>query len=56
MAALSKGLVTKVMRECEKSYIEVWERTKEITDKVYPGGGVELEWRKEDIGAIFRRS
>lgn len=56
VAALSKGLVTKVLRECEKSYVEVWERTKQITDKVYPGGGVELEWRKEDIGAIFRRS
>ena len=55
MAALSKGLVTKVLRECEKKYVEVWERTKRITEEVYPRGGVELEWRKEDIGAIFRR-
>ena len=55
MAALSKGLISKVLRECEKKYVEVWERTRLVTDKVYPGGGVELEWRKEDVGAMFRR-
>ena len=55
VAALSKGLVTKVLRECEKKYVEVWERTKRITEEVYPGSGVELEWRKEDIGVNFRR-
>ncbi|OCK76882.1 hypothetical protein K432DRAFT_334895 [Lepidopterella palustris CBS 459.81] len=51
---LSRNLVAKVLKECEKKYGEVWERTVEVNQEVY-GGEVEVEWRVEDVAAGFRR-
>ncbi|TKA79960.1 hypothetical protein B0A49_02178 [Cryomyces minteri] len=53
-AAVSRNLVAMVLRECERKYVAVWERTVRIVDSVYEGG-VEIEWRKEDVAVSFRR-
>ena len=53
---LSRGLVTKVLRECEERYGIVKTRVEDIIQEVYEGGpGLEVEWRKEDVAAAFRR-
>ncbi|KAL8993266.1 MAG: hypothetical protein Q9169_006478 [Polycauliona sp. 2 TL-2023] len=51
---LSRGLVQMVMGECEKRYLGVGERTRRLVRDVYEGG-VEVEWRDEDVVAAFRR-
>ncbi|KAJ6129987.1 hypothetical protein N7512_002767 [Penicillium capsulatum] len=51
---LSRSLVLKVLRECENRYEDAHDRTRRIIDTVYEGQ-LELEWRKEDIGSIFRK-
>ncbi|KAL8914723.1 MAG: hypothetical protein Q9171_000736 [Xanthocarpia ochracea] len=52
--SLSRGLVNTVLRECEKKYLGVGERTRRLVRDVYEGS-VELEWRDEDVVAAFRR-
>ncbi|KAJ5231746.1 uncharacterized protein N7469_006334 [Penicillium citrinum] len=51
---LSRSLVIKVLRECEERYEDAWDRTRQIIDTVYEGQ-LELEWRKEDSAAMFRK-
>ncbi|KAL8661516.1 MAG: hypothetical protein Q9202_005525 [Teloschistes flavicans] len=51
---LSRGLVATVLRECEKRYLDVGERTRRLVREVYEGG-LEVEWRDEDVGAAFRK-
>lgn len=53
---LSRGLVTKVLRGCEDKYADAKRRAETIIESVYEGGpGLEVEWRKEDVAAAFRR-
>ncbi|KAI9781904.1 MAG: hypothetical protein M1835_004160 [Candelina submexicana] len=52
--ALSRGLVQKVLKECETRYLDIGERTKKINETVYEGQ-LEVEWRKEDVSAAFHR-
>ena len=52
--SLSRGLVNKVVGECEKKYIGIGERTRRLVRDVYEGS-VEVEWRDEDVVAAFRR-
>ncbi len=51
---LSRGLVGKVLRQCEALYVEIGERTRRVVDGVYEGS-LEVEWRREDVVAAFRR-
>lgn len=51
---LSKGLVGKVLRECENKYNGVGDRAARIVRDVYEGG-LEVEWKREDVSAAFRR-
>jgi hypothetical protein len=51
---LSRGLVLKVLRQCEVAYLDVGERTRRVVESVYEGG-LEVEWRKEDVVNAFRR-
>lgn len=51
---LSRSLVLKVLRECEGRYGAAYDRTKHIIDSVYEGT-LDLDWRKEDVGAMFKR-
>ncbi|KAF4216436.1 hypothetical protein CNMCM5878_007095 [Aspergillus fumigatiaffinis] len=51
---LSRSLVLKVLRACERRYEEAYDRTRHVLDAVYEGQ-LELEWRKEDAIAMFNR-
>ncbi|KAF7126042.1 hypothetical protein CNMCM5793_002401 [Aspergillus hiratsukae] len=51
---LSRSLVLKVLRACERRYEEAYDRTRHVLDAVYEGQ-LELEWRKEDAIAMFKR-
>lgn len=51
---LSRGLVAKVLRECEIRYLGVGERVARVVKDVYEGS-LEIEWRKEDVVAAFKR-
>jgi hypothetical protein len=51
---LSRSLVIKVLRECEIRYEQAYDRTRRIIDTVYDGQ-LDLEWRKEDVQAMFRK-
>ncbi|KAL6232312.1 hypothetical protein BDW75DRAFT_217955 [Aspergillus navahoensis] len=51
---LSRSLVMKVLRECESRYEQAYDRTQHIIRAVYEGQ-LELEWRKEDVAAMFRK-
>lgn len=51
---LSRSLVLKVLRECEKRYDNAHDRTRHLIDTVYEGQ-LDLEWRKEDVVAMFRK-
>lgn len=56
--ALARSLVGKVFAECAGRYADAWERMKGVLEKVYGGGDagpLEVEWRKEEVGALFRR-
>jgi len=50
----NRALVGKVMRECEGRYLKVWERVQSVVAEVYEGG-LEVEWRREDVTGPFRR-
>lgn len=51
--ALSRGLVAKVLRECEGFYGGVEGRIGRVTTDVY-GGDVLFEWPRQDVKAAFR--
>ncbi|KAJ5893805.1 hypothetical protein N7495_005496 [Penicillium taxi] len=51
---LSRSLVIKVLRECEIRYENAYDKTRHIIDTVYEGQ-LELDWRKEDVNAMFRK-
>lgn len=51
---LSRGLITKVCKECESRYVDVGERVNNIVREVYEGS-LEVEWRREDVVGAFRR-
>ncbi|KAL4778950.1 exocyst complex component Sec3-domain-containing protein [Aspergillus varians] len=51
---LSRSLVLKVVRECESRYEQAYDRTQHIIGAVYEGQ-LDLEWRKEDASAMFRK-
>ncbi|KAG5745648.1 hypothetical protein H9Q72_011673 [Fusarium xylarioides] len=50
---LSRGLVIKVLEECEKFYEKVERRVGAVTTNVY-GGDVLFEWPRADVKAAFR--
>ncbi|KAL2380381.1 hypothetical protein RJ035_006819 [Blastomyces gilchristii] len=51
---VSRSLVVKVLRECETQYSDIHDRVRHIIDLVYEGQ-MELEWRKEEAVAMFKR-
>lgn len=51
---ISRDLVFKVLKECEKKYNEVCDRTVRINQDVY-GGEVEVDWGANEVSAAFRR-
>ena len=51
---LSRGLVMRVVRECEGRYLGLGERVRGVVRGVYEGG-LEVEWRDEDVVAAFRK-
>lgn len=51
---LSRSLVLKVVRECEGRYCEAHDRTRRVLQAVYEGQ-LDLDWRKEDAVAMFKR-
>lgn len=51
--ALSRGLVAKVLAECETFYGKVENRIGRVTTDVY-GGDVPFEWPRADVKAAFR--
>lgn len=53
-AALSRSLVAKMMRECEARYSNIYDRAHIIFKEVYEGQ-MDLDWRKEEAAALFRR-
>jgi hypothetical protein len=46
--------VFKVLKECEKKYIDVYERTSRIAQDVYTGE-VEADWGASEVAGAFRR-
>lgn len=51
--ALGRGLLNRVLKECEKYYGEVELRISAVTTNVY-GGDVQFEWPRADVKAAFR--
>ena len=51
---LSRELVNKVLRECESRYDDVTARVEHVNQVVYEGS-LEIEWRREDVAAAFRK-
>lgn len=51
---LSRDLVFKVLKECEKKYNDVYDRTIRINQDVY-AGEVEMDWGIRDVENAFRR-
>ena len=51
---LSRGLVAKVLRECEIRYLGVGERVVRVVKDVYEGS-LDVEWRREDVVGAFKR-
>ncbi|RDW88973.1 hypothetical protein BP6252_01005 [Coleophoma cylindrospora] len=52
--ALSRGLVTKVLQNCEKYYEKVEDRILTISRDVYEGDVI-AEWTRADVTAAFRK-
>ena len=52
-----RTLVSRVLEECSGRYVRSLERMKVVLERVYEkdGKGLEIEWRKEDVVAAFRR-
>ncbi|KIW14808.1 hypothetical protein PV08_07593 [Exophiala spinifera] len=53
-SSLSRGLIGRVFEECATRYSHAWDRMRVVVDRVYEGG-LEIEWRKEDVQTMFRR-
>lgn len=53
-AELSRGLVSKVLKACEGVYLGLGDRANKLVGEVYEGG-LEVEWRREDVMGGFRR-
>jgi len=53
-STMSKSLIARVFDECNARYAHAHDRMKLIIDKVYDGS-LEIDWKKEDVGAMFRR-
>ncbi|OAX85102.1 hypothetical protein ACJ72_00515 [Emergomyces africanus] len=51
---ISRSLVVKVLKECETRYSDLHDRMRHIIEQVYEGQ-MELEWRKEEATAMFKR-
>ena len=51
---LSRVLVSKILKECERRYVDVYERSVKISQDVY-GGEVEVDWVLKDVDMAFRR-
>jgi hypothetical protein len=51
---ISRDLVFKVLRECEKKYNNVYDRTVRINQDVY-SGEVEIDWGANEVASAFRR-
>lgn len=51
---LSQSLISKVLSACEARYEDVYDRTGKIITGVY-GGGMEIEFRREDMQSVFKR-
>lgn len=54
IAGLSRDLVMKVCKECEARYLDIVERVSKAVREVYEGT-LEVEWRREDVVAAFRK-
>ncbi|KAF2110567.1 exocyst complex component Sec3-domain-containing protein [Lophiotrema nucula] len=53
-ASISRDLVFKVLKECEKKYGDIYDRTIRINQDVYTGE-VEMDWGPNEVAAAFRR-
>ena len=53
-AELSRGLVNKVLKACEGVYLGLGDRVSRLVSEIYEGG-LEVEWRREDMMGGFRR-
>ena len=51
---LSRELTMKVCKECEGKYLDINERLNKVVKEIYEGG-LEVEWRKEDVVSAFRK-
>ncbi|KAF2830433.1 hypothetical protein CC86DRAFT_161498 [Ophiobolus disseminans] len=51
---ISRGLVYKVLKECEQKYTNVNERTVRINQDVY-SGEVEIDWGTNEVASAFRK-
>ena len=53
----NRGLVGKVFKECSDRYGDAHDRIRNIAKTVYEGQsqGMDLDWRKEEVNAMFRR-
>jgi hypothetical protein len=52
--SISRDLVFKVLKECERKYIGVSERVQRINQDVYQGE-VEVDWGTSEVQGAFRR-
>lgn len=52
--SISRDLVFKVLKECEKKYVSLSERMVTINQDVY-AGEVEIDWAASEVNAAFRR-
>ncbi|KPI34834.1 Exocyst complex component SEC3 [Cyphellophora attinorum] len=49
-----KGLISRVLEECNIRYDHAWDRMDVIVRQVYEGN-LEIEWKKAEVGALFKR-
>ena len=54
-AVVARGLVNKILKECEERYANVIDRITKINAEVYAGEGVEVEFSKGDVSAAFKK-
>jgi hypothetical protein len=52
--SISRDLVFKVLKDCEKKYDNVYDRAVHINQDVY-SGEVEMDWSLNDVATAFRR-
>lgn len=50
---ISRGLVVKVLAECERKYQDVWQNVIEVNNTIY-GGDVDVGTWGDEIGGSFR--